>query len=233
LIGSLTGRLVEKTTGEILVETGGVGYRVAIPLTTYGRLPAIGDGVTLRIHTHVREDAIALYGFDTRIERDLFEKLIGVPGIGPRLAMAVLSHLAPGELAQAARDRDTARLTRVPGIGSKTAERLVLELGGLLKSMPELAGAGAKAIAHGGRRADLFSALENLGYRSGQVAPAVEQALARAGEGDSFAALLRDALRLLAPPARDGRGAEIESIQSGSPEHAAPTVARPFTRRSR
>lgn len=205
MIGRLTGILVEKAPGEILVEAGGVGYRISVPLTTYGRLPAAGVAVTLSVHTHVREDALALYGFDTRAERDLFEKVIGVPGIGPRLAMAVLSHLDPADLADAVRARDTARLTRVPGIGPKTAERLVLELGGILKGLPGAASGGARGDAEGGRRGDLISALANLGYRAAHVAPAVEEALALRGGDASFEFLLRETLRRLAAPVRESR----------------------------
>jgi holliday junction DNA helicase RuvA len=182
LIGRLTGCLIEKEPGEILLDAGGVGYRVSVPLSTFGRLPATGEPVTLSVHTHVREDSLALYGFDTRAERDLFEKLIGVPGIGPRLAMAVLSHLDPADLVEAARSREISRLTRVPGIGTKTAERLLLELGTILRALP--GGAGSSPAA--GRRGDLVSALGNLGYKPAQVAPVIEDALAARGETAPF-----------------------------------------------
>ncbi|MBI3448111.1 MAG: Holliday junction branch migration protein RuvA [Acidobacteria bacterium] len=224
MIGSLTGRLIESEPGEVLVEAGGVGYRVTIPLTTFSRLPAPGSTVTLSIHTHVREDAIALFGFDTRPERDLFEKLIGVPGIGPRLATGLLSHLEPADLVQTIRFRDTARLTQVPGVGAKTAERIVLELSGALNRLP--AAFGPQASRPGsGRRGDLMSALENLGYRAVQIAPAVEETLAAAGEADPLEGLLRDTLRRLAKSPRRPSGAGAESIPAAGAE-VGPKIAR-------
>lgn len=196
MIGSLTGRLIEKSPSEILLEAAGVGYRVRVPLTTYGRLPGTGETVSLSIHTHVREDTLALYGFHSRAERDLFERLIGVPGVGPRLGLALMSHLEPGEMAEAARTRDTGLLSRVPGVGPRTAERLAVELSGALKTIPSeplesLAGRGAHGL-----RSDLISALENLGYRATQAAVVVERILSRPGAAERpVAALIRDALR--------------------------------------
>jgi holliday junction DNA helicase RuvA len=211
LIGSLHGRLVEKGPGEILLETGGVGYRVAVPLTTYGRLPATGSSIALTIHTHVREDAITLYGFDSRRERDLFERLIGVPGIGPRLALALLSHMEPRTLAEAVRSRDTERLTRVPGIGQKTAERLIVELGSLLKEISDLDPGSAGAGTDTGRRGDVISALVNLGYRTAQAAPVADEVLGSAAAGEPVESLLREALRRLAAPQRARASAGRES----------------------
>jgi len=208
LIGRVTGRLLERDPGEILVDVGGVGYRIAVPLTTYGRLPDIGAEVSLHTHTHVREDALALYGFDARGERDLFERLIGVPGIGPRLALAVLSHLDPGDLSQAVATRDTARLVLVPGIGRKMAERLVIELEGLLDDYPLPAARSGGAAPTTGRRGDLVSALVNLGYRAAQVALVVERVLAGSEEGTPVQALLRDALRRLGSAGRESRASE-------------------------
>jgi len=221
VIGSLTGRLIEKEPGEVLIEAGGVGYRVTIPLTTFSRLPSPGSTVTLSIHTHVREDAIGLFGFDSRAERDLFEKLIGVPGIGPRLATGLLSHLEPADLVQTIRFRDTARLTRVPGVGAKTAERIVLELSGALSRLP--AAFGAQARPGGGRRGDLMSALENLGYRAAQITPAVEETLAAAGETETLESLLRETLRRLSKSPRRAAGA-TESIPAAV--EVPPKVAR-------
>lgn len=196
VIGRLSGRLIEKDPSEIVVEAGGVGYRVAVPLTTFGRLPAPGETVTLSIHTHVREDALALYGFDSRRERDLFEDLIGVPGIGPRLALALLSHLDPRDLAAAVESKDIDRLTSVPGIGRKTAERLLVELSGRMKRFQAPAGAASTAPAES-RKDDLVSALVNLGYRQTQAVPTVEAVLAAAAPGDLLPALLRESLRRL------------------------------------
>jgi Holliday junction DNA helicase RuvA len=200
VIGSLTGRLAEKRPAEILVETGGVGYRVAIPLSTFERLPDVGATVSLTIHTHVREDALLLYGFHGRTERDLFQKLIGVPGVGPRLALAVLSHLPAGELVRAVRDRDGDAISRVPGIGRKTAERLLVDLHSKLGQ--DLPPGRAVAPAAAGLRADLLSALENLGYRGSQAGPAVDSVLSEErAEQEPIESLLRAALRRLASPA--------------------------------
>ena len=198
---------MEKEPTEILVEAAGVGYRVAVPLTTYGRLPAPGSTVTLSVHTHVREDALALYGFDSRRERDLFERLIAVPGIGPRLALALMSHMDPGDLIAAVRSRDVSRITRVPGIGLKTAERLVIELASVLRNLPEFPLADGTASAGAGLRADLLSALQNLGYRAAQVAPVLEAVLADpSSTGAPVESLIREALRRLAAPARRRQG---------------------------
>jgi Holliday junction DNA helicase RuvA len=189
--------LIEKDPSEIVVDAGGVGYRVAVSLTTFGRLPAAGETVTLSIHTHVREDALALYGFDSRRERDLFEDLIGVPGIGPRLGLALLSHLDPRDLAAAVESKDIDRLTGVPGIGRKTAERLLVELAGRMKRFHALPGAVAEPAPAESRKDDLVSALVNLGYRQAQAVPAVEAVLAAASPGDLLPALLRESLRRL------------------------------------
>lgn len=228
MIGTLTGRLLEKSPAEILLDVGGVGYRVAVPLTTYGRLPEIGSAVTLSIHTHVREDALALFGFATRGERDLFERLIAVPGIGPRLALAILSHMEPGDLLEAVRSRDIQTMSRVPGIGRKTAERLLLELDGLLKSRaPDVTSFGA--TRHGGARADLFSAMENLGYRPAQIGPVVDTLLSESGRVElSIESLLREALRRMAAPARSRKVKETSPADAsrssetpaGRPAHA-------------
>ena len=128
VIARLKGTLVEKSPNRLVVDVGGVGYDVLVPLSTFYGLGDAGSGVTLRIHTHVREDVIALYGFGTASEQDLFERLIAVSGIGPKLALAVLSGIDAGELVRAIRTQDVARLTRIPGIGKKTAERIGLEL---------------------------------------------------------------------------------------------------------
>ena len=151
MIGSLTGRLAAKSPAEILLEAGGVGYRVRVPLTTYGRLPAIGEELSLSIHTHVREDALALYGFSSAGERDLFERLITVPGVGPRLGMALMSHLEPAEMAEAVRTRNTALLSSVPGVGPRTAERLSVELSGVLKQLPDASPGAAPTPSTGAR----------------------------------------------------------------------------------
>ena len=128
MIGLLRGRLIEKHPDRLLLDVHGVGYEVAVPLSTFYALPDAGADLALRIHTHVREDHIALFGFATRLEQQLFERLIGVSGIGPKLALATLSGIEPAELVRAVRTSDVARLTSIPGIGKKTAERIALEL---------------------------------------------------------------------------------------------------------
>ena len=128
MIARLHGTLVEKTPSRLVVDVGGVGYDVLVPLSTFYGLGEPGTAVTLRIHTHVREDVIALFGFATGLEQDLFERLIAISGIGPKLALAVLSGIEPAELVRAIRTQDVARLTRIPGVGKKTAERIGLEL---------------------------------------------------------------------------------------------------------
>src|SRR5690349_4316379 len=127
MIASLTGTLVEKHPNQAVVDVGGVGYDVTIPVSTFSGLPGTGAEVRLRVHTHVREDALALYGFLTQDEKTLFEKLISVSGIGPKLAVTILSGLAAPDLIHGIRAGDVARLVRIPGIGKKTAERMVLE----------------------------------------------------------------------------------------------------------
>ncbi len=221
MIGSLSGRLVEKNPAEILLEAGGVGYRIRVPLTTYGRLPAVGESLTLSIHTHVREDSLALFGFDHRSERDLFEALIAVPGVGPRLGLALLSHLEPSEMAEAVRSRDTALLSRVPGIGPKTAERLAVELRGVMERLPATAAGGP--ASQPARRADLISALENLGYRAAQAASIAEKVLAAPGAHDvPVASLIRSALRRLGPgePGREPAAGKAGSAGRSRPEGA-------------
>jgi Holliday junction DNA helicase RuvA len=218
VIGKLSGTLTEKSPGDLLLETGGVGYRLTVPLSTFGRLPLEGQPVSLHIHTHVREDQIALYGFDSREERDLFERLLGISGIGPRLALAVLSHMEPEELAEAAFRRDTARLTRVPGIGAKTAERLVIDLADRLRPLYEGRTSRSSTASGAGQRGDLLSALLNLGYRQAQVAPVIEGLLSRQGAHAELPALLKEALRTLAPAREERKSAPAtaDSVSASS-----------------
>src|SRR5687767_1169791 len=165
MIARLAGTLAQKTPGRIIVDVQGVGYDLHVPLSTFYVVGEPGAGVTLRIHTHVREDVIALYGFATPLEQDLFERLIAISGVGPKLALAVLSGIEPAELIRAVRTHDVARLTAIPGIGKKTAERIALEL---KDRLPAAAAAGqtvAPAEPEDELRADLLSALLNLGYQ--------------------------------------------------------------------
>ena len=177
MISLLRGTIVEKTPGRTIVDVNGVGYDVVVPLSTFYVLGDAGAAATLRIHTHVREDVIALYGFATPLEQDLFERLIAISGVGPKLALAVLSGIEPAELIRAVRTHDVARLTGIPGIGKKTAERIALEL---KDRLPAAAAAGqtvAPAAPEDELRADLLSALLNLGYQRQPAEKAIEKAL--------------------------------------------------------
>lgn len=194
MIGQLRGQILRKSPQEVVLEVGGVGYRVLIPVSTFYRLGEAGASVSLRVHTHVREDALALYGFLSESEQALFEKLIGVAGVGPKLAINILSGIEAPELVAALREADVARLTRIPGVGKKTAERLVLEL---KEKMPApAAGEGAAAAAPGGAKQDLVSALVHLGYSHAEAERGAERALREAGDG-RFEDLLRRSLRAL------------------------------------
>jgi len=191
MIAHLRGKLLAKHPNQAIVETGGVGYDVTISVPTFSNLPELGSEVGLHIHTHVREDAIALYGFLRSSEKALFEKLITVSGIGPKLAITILSGMAADEMVGAIRGNDVARLTRIPGIGKKTAERLVLEL---RDKLPEIASAAIAATpALTAVEEDVLSALLNLGYQRA----AAEKALATAtknGKIGSFDQVFRVAL---------------------------------------
>ena len=194
MIARLSGTVLEKHPNRVVVDVGGVGYDVQVPLSTFYGLGEAGAAVTLRVHTHVREEVIALFGFATPLEQDLFERLISISGIGPKLALAVLSGIDPGELVRAIRTQDVARLTRIPGIGKKTAERIGLEL---KDRMPPAAGTGAEAKdvePGGGLRDDLLSALANLGYQRAAAEKAVD-AVVKKAPGASFEQALRDVLR--------------------------------------
>lgn len=194
MIALLRGLLIEKHPNQAIVETGGVGYDVTIPVSTFTRLPDPGVEVRLRIHTHVREDALALYGFLTQDEKALFEKLIDVSGIGPSLAVKILSGMPAPDLTGAIRRGEVDRLVRIPGIGKKTAERMVLEL---RDKMP--AGSGEEPAAPAALSAadqDVLSALLNLGCGRSQAEAAVRKAKA-AGAPAEFEPLFRRALELV------------------------------------
>jgi Holliday junction DNA helicase RuvA len=201
MIAVLRGSISEKTPSRVIVDVAGVGYDVLVPLSTFYVLGEPGAAVTLRIHTHVREDVIALYGFTTRLEQELFERLISISGVGPKLALAVLSGIEPAELIRAIRAQDVARLTRIPGIGKKTAERIGLELKDRLPAglqdvinTGEPAPAASTAVDH--LRDDLLSALVNLGYQRPVAEKAVEKVLQAQPEA-RFEAALKDVLRAL------------------------------------
>ncbi len=192
MIAHLRGRLIAKHPNQAVVEAGGVGYDVTITIPTFSELPAIGSEVSLHVHTHVRDDAIALFGFLRTEEKQLFEKLIQVSGIGPKLAVTILSGMAATEMVTAIRGNDVAKLTRIPGIGKKTAERMVLELRDKLESF----GAAPVERTASPVEEDVISALVNLGYQR----PAAERARAAAagnGAGGDFDKLFRGSLAVL------------------------------------
>jgi len=197
MIAHLRGRLLDKRPNRIIVDVQGVGYEVQVPLSTFYGLGEAGAEVSLRIHTHVREDALALFGFTTRLELQIFERLIAINGIGPRLALAVLSGMDPAELLRAIRTGDLGRLTAIPGVGRKTAERIGLEL---KDRLPPVLDGEPETLAlepgTNGARDDLVSALVNLGYHRPLAERASEAAL-KTGKA-SFEELLRQALRELA-----------------------------------
>lgn len=195
MIGWLRGNLLRKDTQTVLLDVHGVGYRVSIPLSTFYKLGEQGSDVELYVRTHVREDALQLYGFASTDEQGLFERLIGVSGVGPRVALAILSGIESVELITALRTSDVARLIRIPGVGKKTAERLVLEL---KDKMQAFAASDARSgpSSAGQLEQDVVSALANLGYPRGEAERAARGALKTHAEA-RFEDLLRETLRLL------------------------------------
>jgi len=198
MIGLLRGRLLEKRPNQVILDVGGVGYLVAVPLSTFAALGELHAEVTLLIHTHVREDALALYGFLSQREKHLFELFLGASGVGPTLALKILSGMNAEELIPAIRTGDLARLTKIPGVGRKTAERMVVELKDKLESMAVEAEKPAPA-SPAGVEADVKSALINLGYDEHVAESAVKEAKRHAGPGN-FEKLLREALATLSAP---------------------------------
>jgi len=192
MIGRIAGTLLEKNPPEVLVDAGGVGYEIDVPMSTFYNLPAVGQAVILLTHLVVREDAHQLYGFLTAVERQAFRQLIRISGVGSRTALAVLSGMSVGELAQAVTLQESGRLTRIPGIGKKTAERLLLELKGKIGAALEGVVGGPAAAAEGST--DVLRALVALGYSEKEAAAAVRQLPAGTGVSDG----IRMALKSLA-----------------------------------
>ena len=195
MIAHLRGRIFDKHPNRLVIDVDGVGYDVFVPLSTFYGLGERGSEIALRIHTHVREDALALFGFSTELEQDLFERLIGIGGIGPRLALSVLSGIEPQELIHAIERQDIVRLTAIPGVGKKTSERIVLELKDRLprqEPTPSAISGVQPAL-----RDDVLSALINLGYHRPLAERAVESAVKATPDGD-FERTLKQALRELA-----------------------------------
>jgi holliday junction DNA helicase RuvA len=196
MIAHLRGKLLAKHPNQVVVETGGVGYEVNISVPTFSELPANGSEVALHIHTHVREDVIALYGFLRPAEKVLFEKLMTVSGIGAKLAITILSGMAADDMAAAIRSNDLIRLTKIPGIGKKTAERMVLEL---RDKLPPTAGTSTpSAPAMSAMEEDVLSALVNLGYQRAAaekaLASVVKSGVGKSEKSGSFDAMFREAL---------------------------------------
>jgi Holliday junction DNA helicase RuvA len=198
MIAHLRGTLLEKHPNLVIVDTGGVGYEVTIPVSAYSSLPETGAEVQLHIHTHVREDALLLFGFVSAADKALFEKLITVSGIGPKLAVTALGGLTAPDLAQAIREGSVEQLVRIPGVGKKTAERMVLELRDKLDLLPGIARAATASAksAFNTTEEDVISALANFGV----ARPAGEAAVTKAksaNEGNDFDGLFRRALKLV------------------------------------
>ena len=206
MIGMLRGVLLEKRPNQILVDVGGVGYQVQIPLSTFAGLGALHREVTLLIHTHLREDALSLYGFLTAREKQCFELLISASGVGPSLGLKILSGMGMDDLVPAIRKGDLAQLVRIPGVGKKTAERIVVELRDKLAAV-DVPGSG-KPATRSQVEADAASALVNLGYDTRAAEKAIEKA--RTTHGGDFEELLRASLQIL------GAGAMQKSVHAGT-----------------
>ena len=200
MIGLLRGRLLEKRPNQVILDVGGVGYLVAIPLSTFAAMSDLHAEVTLLVHTHVREDALALYGFLSAREKHFFELLLGASGVGPSLALKILSGMNVEELVPAIRTGDLARLTKIPGVGRKTAERMVVELKDKLEAVAIETEKPAPS-SPAGVEADVKSALLNLGYDERTAEAALAEAKREAG-ASNFEKLLRVTLAALSTPAR-------------------------------
>jgi Holliday junction DNA helicase RuvA len=202
MIAQLRGTLGDKRPNQVLVDVGGVGYLVHVPLSTFYALGDLHSSVTLLIHTQVREDAISLYGFLSSREKHLFELLISASGVGPVLALKILSGMSVDDLVPAVRTGDLARLTRIPGVGRKTAERMIVELRDKLAAMENPDNA-LQPVATSGTAGDVVSALLNLGYEQRMAEQAVDRAR-KDGAKETFEELLRATLQQLSAPAQQG-----------------------------
>ena len=195
MIGSLRGTLLDRpATGEVIVEVGGVGYRASVPTSVLASLGPVGSDVFLHVHTHVREDAIVLYGFAHADERRCFEALLGAHGVGPSLALAILSALSPASLSTAVLEDDLATLCLVPGVGKKTAARLLLELKARL-DLPTLGGGATPTTAGGSARGEARAALAELGYTPDEIAGALEAVDGDTGVEEMVRTALRELVR--------------------------------------
>ena len=200
MIAHIQGRLHFKSPENLIIDVHGIGYQVHVPLTTFYELPDVGDTVALHIHTHVREDALQLYGFQAQEEKALFVRLMGVAGIGPRLAVNILSGISPAELAECLGQGNLARLISIPGVGRKTAERIMVEM---RDKLPALAAdrdiaLSVKSAADEAVMNDAISALVNLGYKKGVARKAIDEAVERLEGEINLEGLLKESLRALA-----------------------------------
>ncbi|TAK17825.1 MAG: Holliday junction branch migration protein RuvA [Acidobacteria bacterium] len=195
MIANLAGTILDKQLQRLTIDVGGVGYDVHVPLSTFYSVGDVGAKVALRIHTHVSDDAIRLFGFSTPLEQQLFERLISISGIGPKLALAVLSGIEPADLVRAIRGSDYGRLTSIPGVGRKTAERIVIELKDRVNKLTTDA-ADITAAPGDDVRDDVLSALANLGYQRAAAEKAVDRALGKVATRE-FEPLLREVLKAL------------------------------------
>jgi len=200
MIAHLEGKIRYKSPDYLIVDVHGVGYCVHVPLSTFYDLPDTGQNASLNIHTHVREDTLQLYGFRTLAEKEMFLHLITVTGIGPRLAVNILSGISPEELRQVVYQENRRRLQSIPGVGRKIAERIIFELRDKLKLQPreDISGTTAPLLSGEGAETDAFSALLNLGYRPAEAERALRQAKSGEGENLPLGDLLKGALRFLA-----------------------------------
>jgi holliday junction DNA helicase RuvA len=192
MIGFLKGILIDKKPSSVVLDVNGVGYLVNIPVSTFYDLPEEGSSLSLSIYTHVREDILALYGFRTTREKAVFEKLIGVSGIGPKMAVAFLSGMTVEELIPAIQRQDVVKLSTIPGVGRKTAERVALEL---REQLPALLSETAQAPAEKSMQDDLISALVNLGYHRSQAERTAKNVLEKAKPDTAFETLLKNSLQ--------------------------------------
>ena len=193
MIAYLKGTLIRKQPNQVVIDTGGVGYCAAIPLSTFFKLGEIDSQVELLVHTHMTDNALSLFGFATTAEKEIFLKLIGISGIGPKLAMNILSGIEPAELEDAIRRTDVARISLIPGIGKKTALRIAMELQDKIEKKEKvLAAKGSK------EKEDLVSALANMGFRRKEIEPTVDKVLAALPEDAGFERMLRECLKHMA-----------------------------------
>lgn len=199
MIAQLSGRLAQKLPGEVIIDVAGVGYQVFIPFNVFYQLPEVGAQITLQIHTHLREDALQLFGFRDGAEKQVFLMLNGVAGIGPKLALNILSGIPADELSRALRDGDQARLLSIPGVGKKLAERMIVELKDKCAALPPLGGEAGRRDNGNQLLEDAVSALVHLGYKKPEAEKNVREVL-KGGER-SLESLLKETLQRMSPQA--------------------------------